>query len=689
MPQITSTVLLRGGLNLVTPAIAIPAGMCIAALNYDPNVRGYTRSSGYERFDGHPKPSEAAYWVINFDAGTVAIAASSIVTGATSGATGVALVTGVVETGTYGGSDAAGYVVLYGVTGTFQNNENLQVSAATVCVADGAGNINGALTDAAATAWSQAAIVAIRATIAAVPGSGAVRGVWAYGNSVWAIRDNAGATAADLFKSTGAGWAVQSLGEKVDFTTGTAAYVEGETLTKGGVTSVIRRVVLVSGTWAGGNAAGYLSISGRSGGNYTAGVATSASGSAALAGAESAYSLPAGGRYSFVNHNFFGAAASLRMYAANGVGKAFEWDGTYFTEIRSGLSGALDKPTRVTEFSNHLFLCYSSGEITNSGIGNPLSYTALSGAGSFTFGSEITDVITSASTSLVFFGRSRVSYLIGKDATDFQLIPLADDAGAIPWTAQSIGAPVYCDEAGIRRMDTTQAFGNWRMSTMSELVDPFLTVKRKTGISPVGALRNRAKDQYKLYYADGTGLTVYMGRKTPEIMPFEYPFTMSCCSVGSIGNDGEELLFAGASDGFVYQLDVGTSHDGVEIGAYILLPFNSVGSPTQRKRFHKASLEVDCGANTALALTAEYGYGSASQPASLEQAFSVTGGGALWGQGLWNVMYWDAPVQGLAEAYLEGVGRNCAIGILSDATYEDPHTLSSITFNFTYRGLVR
>jgi hypothetical protein len=689
MSQTTTTILLQGGLNLTTPAIAIPGGMCIAALNYESEVRGYRRVPGYERYDGREKPSEATYWVIDFDAGVTAVTAGQTVTGATSGATGVALIDGVLESGSYAGTDAAGYLVLYRVTGTFQNNENLQVSAATVCVADGAGNVNGALNDTDATTWSQATIAAVRAAITAVPGSGPVRGINALGGYLWAVRDNAGGTAGILHKATAAGWVAQNLGHKIDFTTGTAAFVEGETLTRGGTTSIIRRIVLVSGTWSGGDAAGYMTVTGITGGPYTAGVATSASGSATLSGAETAYALPPGGRYDFQNHNFRGAATSPRMYGANGVGRAFEWDGSYFCEIRTGLSDALDKPTRVTEFSNHLFLSYSSGTILHSAIGDPLSYAVLAGAGEFTFGSEVTDMTTSASTALIIFGRSRVSYLVGTSSAEFQLEQLADDAGAIAWTAQMVGSPVYCDEAGIRRMNTTQAFGNWRMATLSALVAPFVDGKRSAGIPPVGALRNRSKDQYKLYYGDGTGLTVYLGRKNPEIMPFEYPFTMFCCNTANLGNDGSELLFAGSSDGYVYQLDVGTSFDGAEIGAYVLLPFNAVGSPYQRKRFHKAVLEIDAGPDTNLSVSAEYGYGSADQPQSLEQQFSVTGGGAFWGTGIWNSMYWDAPAQGLAEVDLEGVGRNCAIGVLSDATYETPHTLSAITFYFTYRGQVK
>lgn len=74
--------------------------------------------------------------------------------------------------------------------------------------------------------------------------------------------------------------------ETVAFATGTAAYVAGQTLTQGGVTATIHRVHLTSGTWGGGNAAGFLTIRNRSGGSFTSGVATTASGSATLSAAE-------------------------------------------------------------------------------------------------------------------------------------------------------------------------------------------------------------------------------------------------------------------------------------------------------------------------------------------------------------------------------------------------------------------
>ena len=57
MPQSTRTILLRGGLNLVSPQVAVSPGQCVAAMNYEPDVSGYRRIVGFERYSGLPSPS--------------------------------------------------------------------------------------------------------------------------------------------------------------------------------------------------------------------------------------------------------------------------------------------------------------------------------------------------------------------------------------------------------------------------------------------------------------------------------------------------------------------------------------------------------------------------------------------------------------------------------------------------------
>jgi len=68
------TFLLRGGLNLVTPPISMSPGHLINALNYEPDVNGYTRTGGFERFDGQTAPSASEV------PATIAAARSAITT---------------------------------------------------------------------------------------------------------------------------------------------------------------------------------------------------------------------------------------------------------------------------------------------------------------------------------------------------------------------------------------------------------------------------------------------------------------------------------------------------------------------------------------------------------------------------------------------------------------------------------
>ena len=138
MTQRTYSFPLTGGLDLVTPAAVIKPGRVIAGKNYEPHDEGgYRRLQGYERFDGQPKPSDASYWILNYDAGSgAAIVATDTVTGATSSAAGVVMSV-VLESGTWG-VDAVGYLVLTDVTGNpFTDNENLEVSAGVRAVANG------------------------------------------------------------------------------------------------------------------------------------------------------------------------------------------------------------------------------------------------------------------------------------------------------------------------------------------------------------------------------------------------------------------------------------------------------------------------------------------------------------------------------------------------------------------------
>lgn len=683
---------LQGGQDLITPPIQMPPGRVIAGINYEPHPRGYRRIDGHERIDGRPRPSQQSYWILNFDGGSAAVSEDDVVTGATSGATGRAVVDGVVLTGTTGGGDAAGYLVLTQVTGQFEDNEALQVSAANVAVADGIDLQRAAENDTNDSTWLRSAIEKAREDITAVPGSGPVRGVWFYKGNSYAFRDNAGGTAGVMYRSTSGGWVAQSLGLRLGFTGGGSANtvesgdeIEGVT---SGATATVERVVLQSGSWSGGDAAGYFVISGQTGTFVAENIDDTTKGGsndATIAGDSTAISLPAGGKYRFDNYNFFGSAGTERMYGVNGVGTAFEWDGSIFVPIETGMES--DTPSYVAAHRNHLFLSFD-GSVQFSGIGDPYSWTLVLGAGELGIGETITGLLGSVSGALAIFGRNRVSVLFGTSAADFELRILADDSGAIADTAQTIGQPIYHDNVGIRSMESTDTFGDFNIGTLTRMVEPIFRVKRISGVSPAGSMRVRDKDTYRLFWSDGTGMSIYFGRSQPEILFFDTGKSFVCFASGK-DTSGEERLLAGADDGMVYELDAGTSYDGEAIDAFLRLPFNNVGSPAQRKRWNKVTVEVDSGPQTQLGLTVEYGYADPDQPPSAEQQFTVRGEGGFWNEFVWDQFYWSSPVEGQAEAHIDGVGRNLSVTVISTAIYEDPHILHGVVLQFNYRGVRR
>ncbi len=686
---------LTGGLDLITPAIVTPAGRAIAAINYEPHPRGYRRVEGIEVFDGQPAPSDAEYWVLNFDTGTAAIAEGNTVTGATSAATGKALIAGVVETGTYGGGNAAGYLVLTNVSGTFQDNEALQVAAVTKCLADGTAAIDGADNDTDDATWTADAIETARALIAKPTGEGPVRGVATYAGNIYCWRNNVGSTAKVMYKATTAGWVAQDLGRSLSFTSGgVTEIVAGNTITgaTSAATAVIRRVILDSGTWAAGTAAGRFVVNGQVGTFQAENLNVGASPNlATIAGNSTAVTLAAGGHVETTNHNFYGASNLNRMYFCDGVSPAYEFDGTVAVAIPTGMT--VNTPGHLAAHKQHLFLSFPGGSLQYSPIGDPTAtWTPVLGAGEIGLGHNITSLIPSAGAGIMtIFGGNTVANLYGSSSIDWDLVILTEDAGGKEWTPQLIGGrPIYEDDRGLRSLSTTSSFGDFRMGTISQNIEPLLRSKDAGGITPTCSLRDRTKDQYRLFFSDGSGVIAYFGRKTPECMVFDYGSTIVAFCAHASGDEAtEERLFIGAEDGFVYEVDSGNSMNGAVVNAYIRLPFVNLGAPQVVKRWTKVSLEVDANPTTELSLIVDFDYADPEQAPSLDQQFTIRGGGGFWDEANWDEFYWSSPVNGVAECHISGIGRNMSLTVISSDRYESPHTLQGVTLHYSPRKLKR
>jgi len=669
---------LKGGLDLVAPSISIDPGKCFDAQNYEPETSGgYRRIDGNERYDGRTSPSAASYWVMDCSI-TGTISDGETITGVTSGATGKVL------------SVAGSTLVLGRVTGTFLQDEALQVSAVTVATCLLPAYINGSPDPENDAAYTLLAANDYRADIQAVPGSGPIRGVFLYQDVVYAFRDNAGGTAGNLYKSSSSGWQLVSFGTEIQFTAGTANIAAGDLITGGtsGATASVVAVLLRTGTWA-GTAVGTLIISPLSG-TWQNGEAIKVGGTskATSASLATAITRAPGGRVEAIQANFTGSTQTSRMYGADGVNYAFEFDGVNYIPIRTGMTA--DTPLHIALFKSCLFLSFH-GSLQISAIGTPYSWTAVLGAAELTTGEEITGLMVQSGTSngaaLTVSTAGQTYTLYGNSTADFKLVPSVWELGYLPYTLQQVSNNTYGLTArGIQSLMTTQSYGDFSYASVSHAVQPYIESRRGTQIASV---TNKTRSQYRLFFSDGSALVVGLtGDSINGCLPLLYPNPVTCIYSGSRAN-GQEVTFFGSSNGYIYQDNIGTSFDGAPIESWIRPVFNNSKSPLVRKRYRRAIFEVKAEGFSKVDVGYDIGYGTPDVLAPVGVSSNQISGGGFWDQFSWDSFTWDYQTVSDVNISLDGTERNVSFLVYSNRAGDKPHTIQGINLLYTPRRLTR
>lgn len=754
---------LTGGLDLVTPAIAINPGSVIDSQNYEPAIGGgYRRVDGFEAFDGHASPTAAAYTLLPVVVtGTVAV--GNTVTGATSAATGVVLAV------------ITGNLVLGRVTGTFTASENLTVAAVVQAHANGLQALNGSSSPSDNADYALLAANDQRTQIAVVPGSGQIRGVWVYNDIVYAFRDNAGATAGTMWKSSAAGWVQVTFGSEISFTAlttsstvtitiatpgvvsyaahpfingqpvsltttgalptgltagltyyvvnqaagtfqlaasvgGTAinttgsqsgthtctaignAITAGQTITgvTSGATATVKAALLRTGSWTVAPV-GTLVLTGITG-TFQSGEAITVASlyvtkTSSLA---TAITRAAGGRLEFCNYNFTGSTVTTRMYGCDGVNPAFEFDGTTYVPIHTGMTA--DTPTHIIAHKAFLFLSFLAS-VQYSGIGNPYAWTVVLGAGEISTSTNVSGFITQSGNSisgstLGIFTAERPLFLYGTSSADFRLVTSNFDVGYLAYTAQQVSNDSYgMTSRGIQALGTTQAYGDFVYASVSHMIQPLITAKR--GLT-CASNTLRTKNQYRVYFTDNTALAVGLtGDKISGIMPLNYGMPVRCIVTATL-TTGAEATYFGSDDGFVYQDNVGTSQNGSAIESWIRLPFNNDKSPRVRKRFRRAVHEMVAEGYAQVNISYDLGYSNPDVQPSAPMADSVlVGAGGYWDHVIFDQFTWDTQSVANPSTSLEGTETNISMLYYSSRAQDSSHTISGLTLISSPRVLSR
>lgn len=674
----------KGGLDLMDPPMSVPPGALVGCQNFEPAIRGgYRRVDGYERFDGHSSPSDATFVTLKLN--TVAgIAVSSTATqGAVSGK--VAYV------------DAANLaVVVVGVTGGAYVFGNVTIGANTFSITDTFDNA-GATTALTATYQLQKFLY-LQQSIAALPHA-VVLGVFPYLNTVYAIASDG--TRGHLYVATSTGWSEIALGIKVLFTAGVYASsmeppAEGTVCTgmTSGATFTIQRINATSGTW-GTDAAGWIVTSAITG-TPVVGETFKDSGGTVLFTYQSnaAQTLPASGVYEFRVYNFNASqnpSTGYRLYAVNGVGQGFEFEGTQkvFCNIDTGMSP--DVPTHLEIHASYLFFSFAGGSLQNSGFQLPLNWNPVFGASERSVGENVTFLKEDVSETLVIGTIKRVWTLTGISTELFQIQVYAANTGAITRTVEQPAKIIFMEDRGFTSFAASQEFGDFEASSLSDAIQTLAT-SLAVNDTPVGAIVTRSKNLYRIAFSSGTVLALGMNAKgqftgwTQCGYPID-PVLYICGYTQQSGAPQVERAFMADATGMVYEIDKGWTFDGQAVQAFLKLAYYSSKSPDVYKRYRRLRTDLRPEGWLSLTLAVDFDYGNRTAQNNFPLQFTTPGG--FWDVSIWDTFLWDSPQYTQAVMKVEGEGYNIGLFFSSSGATDFPYTLYGASLQWSRRIINR
>lgn len=673
MTQQTKYIPMGGGLDVATPALSARSGLLLDCLNFSPDIsNGYRLSGFYERFDGHSAPSDAAYYMLEV-ADESSYSAGDSITGGTSGATAEVINT------------SSGFLVITELTGSFTPAES--IGATTVVSAE---DISGESLIVNELQYRSDAQDHYRDYISALPGSGPLRGIWQHKEKTYAFRDNAGGTAVDCYKATTGGWSKITIDSHyVKYDAGVSAFSVGDTVDGASslASGTVHRVIIHTGTYN----TGYIVLTGVTG-TFTDNEAlqVSATTVATANGDSVAVTLPAGGLYQFNSHNFLGTASTYYVYGCNGVGPAFEIDNNdvFSPILMPDIDGAptADTPHLIEVHKGQLFLAFPNGIVEHSTITDALTVDGFLGSVEFGLSEEVTSILSVAGGVLLMFTRRQTWALYGNNSTDWSLQSVSDNTGSILYGVAPIERIYAWDDRGISRMDRVQAFGDFQASTVSKSIQSVLS---RNINNLVATVVHKQRDQFWYILNTGDIVVAYVGESgAVEYGWLKVAFTPTC-GYNAPDENGEERIFIGSDDGYVYEMNKGMAQDGEEMDFGFRTTYSHLGSPRMRKSYKHLQAEIETASIASFNIATEYDYSASYAANNTDIESTSSGGGGFWGTAVWNEFTWGSQDIPTSEISITGTGMNISLVIYGSSKLLDPFTVQGFMIHYIPRRINR
>ena len=419
--------------------------------------------------------------------------------------------------------------------------------------------------------------------------SGLIKGIAAWESSVIALRNNS------LYKSTGSGWAkinIPSYGTVLvngAGQTGSSLVVDGltdnprigDTFSISGVEKVY--TVTSTATVTGGGAT--LSIN--------PALASSPSDNAALTWLTSNYSDSERLRISK-----YRISTTSKIVGVDSVNYPFIYDGSTYKvlDATEDILGA----SFVAFHKNHLVFA-KGDKIVFSSPYTDTDFNPANGAGVISVGGLITGIIVFREALIIFTEKS-ISQITGNTSADFLLQTITRNVGCVASdTIQEIGGDImFLGPEGLRLLGATDRTGDFNLGVVSKVIQQEAT-ELIFSSSSFSSVVIKQKSQYRIFgynsavtpsSAKGILGTQMAADNTASIAWAETSGIKAYVADSDYRNQTETVVFAHA-DGYVYQMESGSSFDGANIVASFATPYVPINDPRVRKTFYKLFLYTD------------------------------------------------------------------------------------------------
>jgi len=266
----------------------------------------------------------------------------------------------------------------------------------------------------------------------------------------------------------------------------------------------------------------------------------------------------------------------------------------------------------------------------------------------------------------------------------FKVDTFSKQAGGFESTCERVLSRVlYADDRGVVSLATTDKYGDFDAAAISKKVNRIYLAKRHM---ITASIVSKELNQYRLYFSDGTGLVfTFLDEELKGATFIDYGQAVLFATEGKI--DGENVRFFTSDTGFVYQMDSGTSLNGLPISTKMFTSFYHYKSPRYWKQFMRMVFEITASNGTVFTTRPVFDYDAPDFPETQWWESLLKGAGGVYGVDNWGSFIWTGAVVQRVINYIRGHGTNMSIELRTNSKYTKQHIVHNVIVDYQVENI--